>query len=281
MMDGFQGMKDSQPGKLDDAFNQAYSLIFNKPFSGVSLPKELIYLINNINPKIENIVAAGPCYATGGYKFFVLTNKEIYLSKVGFCGNKKRVILLSDIKEVREGKKSFGFKALDVSFPNAKNTFELFIKPNEAARRLLSLLTQELQFNSEKINEVEIANGSIEDKNVSYVDEKKSVDIGIQKKSKMGLLAALKKRNSYIEDLDYLLEDKLLTRHELSCVKDWILSGANAVSYDFDDEHDNFTCLQDMLENLKSLLDDNKINKNEFNVEKLKLFDMFSIKLKE
>ncbi|EHL2884853.1 hypothetical protein KDH02_002541 [Salmonella enterica] len=267
--------------RLDEDFKRAYNYVFSIPYSDVNLPKELVYLINNTIPKIENIIAAGPCYTTSGYKFFVLTNKEIHLAKVGFWGGKKRTILLSDIKCVKEGKKSFGFKALDVSFPNAKNTFEIFIKPNEAAQRLLSLLTQELQFNSEKLNEVEIANGSIEDKNVSYVDEKKSVDIGIQKKSKMGLLAALKKRNSYIEDLDYLLEDKLLTRHELSCVKDWILSGANAVSYDFDDEHDNFTCLQDMLENLKSLLDDNKINKNEFNVEKLKLFDMFSIKLKE
>ncbi|HAF8818410.1 TPA: hypothetical protein G5V04_003915 [Salmonella enterica] len=278
-------MKNSNEGlscKLDENFKRVYNNVFGTPYSDAKLPKELVYLINNTSYEIKNIIAAGPCYTTTGYKFFVLTSTEIHLVKVGFLGNKKRTILLSDIKCVKEGKKSFGFKALNVSFFNAKNVFEVFIRPNDAAQRLLSLLTQELELNCKQIDETKINNISVEDNETLFVDEKqKSVDTGIKKESKVGLFAALKKRNSYIEDLEYLLEDKMLTKHEVSCVKNWILSGANAVSYDFDNEYDNFTCFQNTLEDLKSLLDDNKINKNDFNTEKSKLFDVFSIKLKE
>lgn len=280
MMDGFQGMKDSQPGKLDDAFNQAYSLIFNKPFSGVSLPKELIYLINNVNPKIENIVAAGPCYATGGYKFFVLTNKEIYLSKVGFCGKKKRVILLSDIKEVREGKKRWGFKILEVSFLHAKHIFEICIDSNEAALRLLDILTSDISVDGKNSNEVNLIPALSEGREIeSFEDKNKSVDVDNNKKSSMGLFAALKKRHEYIEELSYLQEDKILTSKESDCVKKWILSGSNAISFDFDDKMDNFNCLKDSLESLDSLLKEKQINKNDFNEEKINILKAFSIEV--
>lgn len=280
MMDVFQGIKDSQPGKLDGAFNQAYSLIFNKSFSGSSLPKELIYLINNITPKIENIVAAGPCYATGGYKFFILTNKEIHLAKVGFCGKKKRTILLSDIKNIKEGKNSMGFKALEVSFPHAKHTFEIFIKPNDAAQRLLTVLTSSYQVDNEIPNEANSIVASTENiKFESPENENNSVDTYNNKISKMGLFAALKKRHEYIEELSYLQDDKILTSKESDCVKKWILSGANAISFDFDDEIDNFNCLKDSLESLDSLLKEKQINKNDFNEEKVNILKAFSIEV--
>lgn len=280
MMDGFQGMKDSQPGKLDDAFNQAYSLIFNKPFSWVGLPKELIYLINNVNPKIENIVAAGPCYATGGYKFFVLTNKEIYLAKVGLFGKKNRTILLSDIKNINDGKNSMGFKALEISFTNAKHIFEIFIKPNDAAQRLLSVLTTNDQVDNKTSIEISSIVSSAENiKFESPENENKSVNTDANKISKVGLFAALKKRHEYIEELSYLQEDEILTSKESDCVKKWILSGSNAISFDFDDEMDNFNCLRDSLESLDSLLKEKQINKNDFNEEKINILKAFSIEV--
>lgn len=280
MMNVSQGVKGSQPGKLDDTFNQAYSLIFNKSFSSGRLPKELIYLINNVTPRIENIVAAGPCYATGGYKFFVLTNKEIYLAKVGFCGKKKRTILLSDIKNVKEGKNSMGFKALEISFPHAKHIFEIFIKPNDAAQRLLTVLTSNYQVNNKTSNEASLIVVSTENIKPEFPKNKnKSVDTDNNKISKMGLFAALKKRHEYIEELSYLQDDKILTSKESDCVKKWILSGTNAISFDFDDKIDNFNCLKDSLESLDSLLKEKQINKNDFNEEKVNILKAFSIEI--
>lgn len=278
MMNVSQGVKGSQPGKLDDTFNQAYSLIFNKSFSSGRLPKELIYLINNVTPRIENIVAAGPCYATGGYKFFVLTNKEIYLAKVGFCGKKKRTILLSDIKNVKEGKNSMGFKALEISFPHAKHIFEIFIKPNDAAQRLLTVLTSNYQVNNKTSNEASLIVVSTENIKPEF-PKNKSVDTDNNKISKMGLFTALKKRHEYIEELSYLQDDKILTSKESDCVKKWILSGTNAISFDFDDKIDNFNCLKDSLESLDSLLKEKQINKNDFNEEKVNILKAFSIEI--
>ncbi|EBG8826275.1 hypothetical protein FJQ28_11275 [Salmonella enterica] len=278
MMNVSQGLKGSQPGELDDTFNQAYSLIFNKSFSSGRLPKELIYLINNVTLRIENIVAAGPCYATGGYKFFVLTNKEIYLAKVGFCGKKKRIILLSDIKGVKDGKNSMGFKALEISFPHAKHIFEIFIKPNDAAQRLLAVLTSNYQVNNKTSNEASLIVASTENIKSEF-PENKSVDTDNNKISKMGLFAALKKRHEYIEELSYLQDDKILTSKESDCVKKWILSGTNAISFDFDDKIDNFNCLKDSLESLDSLLKEKQINKNDFNEEKANILKAFSIEI--
>ncbi|ECL6015487.1 hypothetical protein WF022_003850 [Salmonella enterica] len=278
MMNVSQGLKGSQPGELDDTFNQAYSLIFNKSFSSGRLPKELIYLINNVTLRIENIVAAGPCYATGGYKFFVLTNKEIYLAKVGFCGKKKRIILLSDIKSVKDGKNSMGFKALEISFPHAKHIFEIFIKPNDAAQRLLAVLTSNYQVNNKTSNEASLIVASTENIKSEF-PENKSVDTDNNKISKMGLFAALKKRHEYIEELSYLQDDKILTSKESDCVKKWILSGTNAISFDFDDKIDNFNCLKDSLESLDSLLKEKQINKNDFNEEKANILKAFSIEI--
>ncbi|EDS0771525.1 hypothetical protein GRZ17_004042 [Salmonella enterica] len=278
MMNVSQGLKGSQPGELDDTFNQAYSLIFNKSFSSGRLPKELIYLINNVTLRIENIVAAGPCYATGGYKFFVLTNKEIYLAKVGFCGKKKRTILLSDIKSVKDGKNSMGFKALEISFPHAKHIFEIFIKPNDAAQRLLAVLTSNYQVNNKTSNEASLIVASTENIKSEF-PENKSVDTDNNKISKMGLFAALKKRHEYIEELSYLQDDKILTSKESDCVKKWILSGTNAISFDFDDKIDNFNCLKDSLESLDSLLKEKQINKNDFNEEKANILKAFSIEI--
>ncbi|EDT6781649.1 hypothetical protein AC861_003484 [Salmonella enterica subsp. enterica] len=278
MMNVSQELKGSQPGELDDTFNQAYSLIFNKSFSSGRLPKELIYLINNVTLRIENIVAAGPCYATGGYKFFVLTNKEIYLAKVGFCGKKKRIILLSDIKSVKDGKNSMGFKALEISFPHAKHIFEIFIKPNDAAQRLLAVLTSNYQVNNKTSNEASLIVASTENIKSEF-PENKSVDTDNNKISKMGLFAALKKRHEYIEELSYLQDDKILTSKESDCVKKWILSGTNAISFDFDDKIDNFNCLKDSLESLDSLLKEKQINKNDFNEEKANILKAFSIEI--